>query len=49
MASENLRKLAAEIRKLATTEENRRMVKVGQALQAARALSLLREKVKNHA
>jgi hypothetical protein len=43
-----LRKLAAELREQAAKDVEVRMVKVGQALQAARALNLIREKVKTN-
>ena len=45
MASEQLRKLASDLREQAATEETARMVKCGQVLLAAQALALLREKV----
>ncbi len=48
MASETLKKLAADLREQAAQEERQRMVKCAQVLQAARALVLLQEKVKNH-
>lgn len=48
MASEQLRKIAAELRNEAARSENRKMVKCGQVLQAADALNLLRAKVKTN-
>lgn len=44
----DIRQLAADLRKQAAEEDKARMVKCGQVLQAARALVLLREKVKSH-
>jgi hypothetical protein len=48
MASEMLRKLAAELRDQAETDVDVRMVKVGKALQAARALLMVQDKVKTN-
>lgn len=46
MASDQLRKIATELRAEAARRENEKMVKCGQVLQAADALTLLRTKVK---
>ena len=45
MESDSLRQLAAALRKEAAELETTKMVKCGQLLQAAQALTLLREKV----
>lgn len=50
MASESdaLRKMAAELRDIAARDEQKRMEKTAQVLQAATALEILRRKVKPH-
>jgi len=48
MASENLRKIAAELRETAAKVEHESMVKCAQTIKAATALAMLREKVRNH-
>ncbi len=46
--SEMLRQVAAQLRKEAQVIETEKMIKCGQALMAAQALSRLREKVRAH-
>lgn len=46
MGSNELRKIAAAVREEAAQRETAKMVKCGQLLQAAEALSLLQSKVK---
>lgn len=48
MHAETLRKLAADLRVAAENSETEKMIKCGQALLAARALHILREKVRSH-
>lgn len=46
MVSEQLRQLAQELRKTAAAVDTEKMVKCAQTLLAARALHILREKVR---
>jgi hypothetical protein len=48
MESESLRKIANELRQTAAALEQQKMIKCAQAIQAATALNLLREKVRAH-
>lgn len=45
MRAEDMRKLAAEIRNMADTAKQERMVKAAQVIEAAKALHILRKKV----
>jgi len=45
MVSDQLRKLAAELREKAAAYDEQKVVKCAQVLQAARALNILREKI----
>lgn len=47
MDSNKLRQLAAVLRKEASAQETVKMVKCAQVLQAARALDILKEKVRH--
>lgn len=49
MASEQLRQLAQELRKVAAEAETARMIRCGETLKAAAALNILRKKVAAHA
>lgn len=48
MASEQLRQLANDLRKVAAQAETDRMIRCGQTLKAAHALNLIRKKVASH-
>lgn len=49
MASDQLRQLANDLRKVAAQAETERMIRCGETLKAANALNLIRKKVATHA
>jgi hypothetical protein len=49
MSSEQLRQLAADLRKVAAQADTSRMIRCGETLKAANALHIIRKKVSSHA
>jgi hypothetical protein len=48
MRADEMRKMAAELRAMADTAKQERMVKAAQVIEAAKALHILRKKVTPH-